>query len=134
MGQDGLEVFGLGAGAALQVAPPVAALAALIAVQGALWPAPALAMLPILAFSGRNKRVRDWDQAAIRGSMTWLLLGTMLDVAEDDVDDAGRLTDDPDDPVAAQAHLYSYLGWLLEAAVAAAMAAVPNGGNPPKPR
>lgn len=63
---------------ALQVAPPVAALAALIAVQGALWPAPALAMLPILAFSGRNKRVRDWDQAAIRGSMTWLLLGTML--------------------------------------------------------
>ena len=63
-----------------------------------------------------------------------LLLGTMLDVSEDDVDDTGRLTDDPDDPVATQAHLYSYLGWLLEAAVAAAMAAVPNGGNPPKPR
>lgn len=63
---------------ALQVAPPVAALAALIAVQGALWPAPALAMLPVLAFSGRNRRVRVWDQAAIRGSMTWLLLGTML--------------------------------------------------------
>ncbi|MEY3161904.1 MAG: hypothetical protein RIT25_1895 [Planctomycetota bacterium] len=63
---------------ALQVAPPVAALAALIAVQGALWPAPAIAMIPVLAFSGRNKRVREWDQAAIRGSMTWLLLGTML--------------------------------------------------------
>lgn len=63
---------------ALQVAPPVAALAALIAVQGGLWPAPALAMLPVLAFSGRNRRVRAWDQAAIRGSMTWLLLGTML--------------------------------------------------------
>lgn len=63
---------------ALQVAPPVAALAALIAVQGGLWPAPGIAMLPILAFSGRNKRVREWNQAAIRGSMTWLLLGTML--------------------------------------------------------
>lgn len=61
-----------------------------------------------------------------------LLLGTMLDVSEDDESDSGA--DDPDDPVAAQAHLYSYLGWLLEAAVAAAMAAVPDGGNPPKPR
>ncbi len=63
---------------ALQVAPPVAGLAALVAVQGGLWPAPAIAMLPVLAFSGRNKRVREWNQAAIRGSMTWLLLGTML--------------------------------------------------------
>jgi hypothetical protein len=63
-----------------------------------------------------------------------LLLGTMLDVSEDDVDDAGRRADAPDDPVAAQAHLYSYLGWLLEAAVGAAMPAVPDGGNPPKPR
>jgi len=61
-----------------------------------------------------------------------LLLGTMLDVSEDEESDAGA--DDPDDPVAAQAHLYSYLGWLLEAAVAAAMATVPDGGNPPKPR
>ncbi|MFM7094222.1 MAG: DUF2017 family protein [Actinomycetota bacterium] len=61
-----------------------------------------------------------------------LLLGTMLDVSEDEESDAGA--DDPDDPVAAQAHLYSYLGWLLEAAVAAAMAAVPDGGNQPKPR
>ena len=48
-----------------------------------------------------------------------LLLGTMLDVAEDDADPG---SDDPDDPSAAQAHLYSYLGWLLEGAVAAAMA------------
>jgi hypothetical protein len=48
-----------------------------------------------------------------------LLLGTMLDVAEDDADPGA---DDPEDPAAAQAHLYSYLGWLLEGAVAAAMA------------
>jgi hypothetical protein len=62
-----------------------------------------------------------------------LLLGTMLDVSEDDGD--GIVDgDDPDDPAAAQAHLYSYLGWLLEAAVAAAMGAVADGGNPPKPR
>ena len=62
-----------------------------------------------------------------------LLLGTMLDVSEDEGDGiAGG--DGSDDPVAAQAHLYSYLGWLLEAAVAAAMAAVPDGGNPPKAR
>jgi len=63
---------------ALQAAPPVAALAALVAVQGALWPAPALAMVAVLAFSGRNRRIAVWDQRAIRGSMTWLLLGTML--------------------------------------------------------
>jgi hypothetical protein len=63
-----------------------------------------------------------------------LLLGTMLDVAEDeDGDDRGN-PDDPDDPVAAQAHLYSYLGWLLEGAVAAAMAVGPDGGNNRKPR
>jgi hypothetical protein len=59
-----------------------------------------------------------------------LLLGTMLDVSEDDADDDG----DPDDPAAAQAHLYSYLGWLLEAAVAAAMGTIADGGNRPKPR
>lgn len=63
---------------ALQVAPPVASLAALIAVQGGLWPAPTLAMFFVLLFSGRNKRVPEWNQAAIRGSMTWLLLGTLL--------------------------------------------------------
>ncbi|MBM3730653.1 MAG: DUF2017 family protein [Actinobacteria bacterium] len=61
-----------------------------------------------------------------------LLLGTMLNVSEADETESG--TDDPDDPVAAQAHLYSYLGWLLEAAVGAAIAAVPDGGNPPKLR
>jgi hypothetical protein len=62
-----------------------------------------------------------------------LLLGTMLDVSEDD-GDAVADDGDPDDPAAAQAHLYSYLGWLLEAAVAAAMGTIADGGNRPKPR
>ena len=48
-----------------------------------------------------------------------LLLGTMLDVSEDDPD--GPDDTDPDDPAAAHQHLYAYLGWLLEAAVAALM-------------
>jgi len=60
-----------------------------------------------------------------------LLLGTMLDVSEDDPDDG---PDDPDDPAAATRHLYAYLGWLLEAAVAAAMATTPNGGKEENPR
>lgn len=60
-----------------------------------------------------------------------LLLGTMLDVSEDGPDDG---PEDPDDPTAATHHLYSYLGWLLEAAVAAAMSNIPDGGNHEKPR
>jgi 4-hydroxybenzoate polyprenyltransferase len=63
--------------AAVQTAPLVAALAGLFAVQGGLWPAPLVAALPILWFARRNSRRRTWDQAAIRGSMTFLLLGTM---------------------------------------------------------
>ncbi len=83
---------------------------------------------------GEGDRLERGDMDLLLQSLNAvrLLLGTMLDVAEDDEADAGA--DDPDDPVAAQAHLYSYLGWLLEAAVGAAMAAVPDGGNPPKPR
>jgi Domain of unknown function (DUF2017) len=50
-----------------------------------------------------------------------LLLGTMLDVSEDDQEDTED-SDDPDDPDAAHQHLYAYLGWLLEAAVSALMA------------
>lgn len=64
--------------AAVQTAPLVAALAGLLAVQGGPWPAPLLAALPILWFARRNTRRRDWDRAAIRGSMTFLLLGTMV--------------------------------------------------------
>ncbi len=41
-----------------------------------------------------------------------LVLGTMLDVGEDDGDI------DDDDPLAGQRHLYEYIGWLLEWVVA----------------
>jgi len=64
--------------ASVAAAPPLAALCGLSAVQGGLWPAPALALLPILWFLRRNARQRDWNQAAIRRSMLHLLLGTML--------------------------------------------------------
>lgn len=64
--------------AAIQTAPPLAALGGLLAVQGGLWPAPAMALLPVLAFARRNRLRQTWDQAAIRQSMGFLLLGTML--------------------------------------------------------
>ena len=64
--------------AAVQAAPPVAALCGIWLAQGGLWPAPAVAALPVLLFLRRNARQRTWDRAAIRVSMTWLLLGTML--------------------------------------------------------
>lgn len=64
--------------AAIQTVPPVVALAGLAVVQQGPWPAPALAALPALWFLRRNAARRVWDQAAIRRSMTWLLLGTML--------------------------------------------------------
>jgi 4-hydroxybenzoate polyprenyltransferase len=64
--------------AAVQVAPPLAALCGLWSAQGQFWPAPALASLPILWFLRGNSRRRTWDQPAIRRSMTFLLLGTML--------------------------------------------------------
>jgi 4-hydroxybenzoate polyprenyltransferase len=63
---------------AVQAAPPIAALLALLSVQGGLWPAPALAIAPILWFARQNRGVATWDQRAIRRSMTFLLLGTML--------------------------------------------------------
>jgi len=44
-----------------------------------------------------------------------LLLGTLLDVGEeDDWDDL-----DPEDPLAPRVHLYGYLGWLMEWTVTA---------------
>ncbi len=64
--------------AAVQTAPMVAALCGLVAVQGQLWPAPALAAVPIVWLARRNSRQRQWDRAAIRRSMTFLLLGTMV--------------------------------------------------------
>lgn len=64
--------------AAIQAAPPLAAWCGIAAVQGSFWPAPALALVPAVAFLRRNAVARTWDRAAIRRSMTWLLLGTML--------------------------------------------------------
>ena len=44
-----------------------------------------------------------------------LVLGTMLDVSEDE----GSDEIDDDDPLAGEHHLYDYLSWLLDAAVRA---------------
>jgi hypothetical protein len=41
-----------------------------------------------------------------------LVLGTILDVSEDDAEDI-----DDDDPAAPQRHLYDYLGWLLHSSI-----------------
>ena len=64
--------------AAVQSAPPIVALCAITMVQGGFWPAPAIAAVPALWFLRRNARTRTWDQPAIRRSMFFLLLGTML--------------------------------------------------------
>jgi hypothetical protein len=57
-----------------------------------------------------------------------LLLGTLLDVNEND--DPAPFDDEQDDETAAQHHLYAYLGWLLEGAVAAFQM---PGGNRAEP-
>jgi 4-hydroxybenzoate polyprenyltransferase len=41
------------------------------------WPA-LLGGVAVLLFAARARRIGTWDRAAIRGSMTWLLLGTMV--------------------------------------------------------
>ncbi len=62
----------------VQAAPVIAGLCGLFAVQGGWWPAPVLGALPALWFARQNARLQAWDRAAIRRSMTRLLLGTML--------------------------------------------------------
>lgn len=62
----------------VQAAPLLAALCGIATVQGALWPAPAIAVVPILWLARRNARIVTWDRGAIRRSMLFLLLGTML--------------------------------------------------------
>jgi 4-hydroxybenzoate polyprenyltransferase len=64
--------------AAVQTAPPLCAFCGLAVVQGHLWPAPAIAAVPMLWFLRRSMLTANWDQAAIRRSMTFLLLGTMI--------------------------------------------------------
>lgn len=63
---------------AVQTAPPLAALFAILVVQGGPWPAPAVAAVAALWFLRRNARARSWPQPEIRRSMGHLLLGTML--------------------------------------------------------
>ncbi|MFN3240422.1 MAG: UbiA family prenyltransferase [Planctomycetota bacterium] len=64
--------------ATVQAAPPLVAFAGIAVVQGAFWPAPAIAALPVLWFLRRNARTTEWTQPEIRRSMMFLLLGTML--------------------------------------------------------
>ena len=64
--------------AAIQSAPPIVAVAGIYAAQGGFWPAPAVAAIPALWFLRRNSRRATWDQGAIRKSMMFLLLGTMI--------------------------------------------------------
>ncbi len=63
---------------AVQTAPMLLAFAGLLAAQGSLWPAPLLAAIPCLWLARRNRLTTRWDQSAIRRSMMFLLLGTML--------------------------------------------------------
>lgn len=62
----------------VQTAPLVAGFVGLLSAQGGLWPAPAIATVPIVLFARRNRLRTKWDQASIRQSMMYLLLGTML--------------------------------------------------------
>lgn len=68
---------------AVQTLPPGAALFAILSIEGRALGNPGLATLIAallaLAFLLRLRdRTRVWDRGAIRASMTWLLLGTML--------------------------------------------------------
>lgn len=62
---------------AVQTVPVLAAPAALLA-QPQPWPAAAVALALAAAFALRTRRIGTaWDRAAIRGSMTWLLIGML---------------------------------------------------------
>ncbi len=63
---------------AVQAVPVLVAPLSLLSLPSP-WPATGLGILCAALFSSRFRRGRSvWDQAAIRRSMTWLLLGTML--------------------------------------------------------
>lgn len=61
----------------VQTVPPVFAPLVLLGLREP-WPAAAIGFALSAAFCIRARRIGEkWDKAAIRGSMTWLLLGTM---------------------------------------------------------
>lgn len=62
----------------IQSAPMMLAFFGLCAVQNGWWPAPAISALPILWLARRNRGIASWSTATIRGSMGFLLLGTMV--------------------------------------------------------
>ncbi|MCA8944216.1 MAG: UbiA family prenyltransferase [Planctomycetes bacterium] len=62
---------------AVQTVPPLTAPLVLLGLERP-WPAAALGFVLAVLFARRVRgRGQDWNQAAIRQSMTWLLLGTM---------------------------------------------------------
>ena len=61
----------------VQSVPPVAAVTGITIVSNGPGVASLLAAALLLAFFVRMLRVPSWDRRSIRGSMTWLLLGTM---------------------------------------------------------
>ncbi|MEM7199306.1 MAG: UbiA family prenyltransferase [Planctomycetota bacterium] len=61
----------------IQLVPPLVASLALLAAPEP-WPAAAVGFALAAVFLARIRRVRTWDRDAIRGSMMWLLLGTLL--------------------------------------------------------
>lgn len=62
---------------ALVLVPPLVALLALLQTEQAVFAAGPAGVLA-LGFWLRVARRRTWDRGAIRGAMTWLLIGTML--------------------------------------------------------
>jgi UbiA prenyltransferase family len=62
----------------VQSIPVVAAMVGITAVAGGAGVATLLALVPMSLFCRRMSHIPSWDQRAIRGSMMYLLLGTML--------------------------------------------------------
>lgn len=62
----------------LQAAPLLLGLWGVVAVQGSWWPAPVLAVLPMLWLARANRAITQWSPTQIRAAVGKLLLGTLL--------------------------------------------------------
>jgi 4-hydroxybenzoate polyprenyltransferase len=62
----------------VQSIPPIAAMVGIATVAGGIGMATLVALVPLGLFFRRMARIQSWDQRTIRGSMMYLLLGTML--------------------------------------------------------